>query len=41
MNASFPAPAPQVADVRIFLVELMDHVLSMYDREISKYTAGE
>ena len=30
----------QVKDVRISLVEMTDHVLSMYDREISRYTAG-
>ena len=26
--------------VRIRVIELMDHVLSTYDREISDYTAG-
>ena len=26
--------------VRIRVIELMDHVLSTYDREISNYTAG-
>jgi hypothetical protein len=31
----------QVADVSIRVIELMDHVLSMYDRAISQYTAGE
>ena len=30
----------QVKDVRISLVEMTDHVLSMYDLEISRYTAG-
>ncbi|GAB4815644.1 hypothetical protein N2152v2_002690 [Parachlorella kessleri] len=29
----------EVKDVRISLVEMTDHVLSMYDREISRYTA--
>lgn len=29
----------QVGDVRIRVVELMDHVLSTYDRAISNYTA--
>ena len=33
--------APQVKVVRIRLIELMDHVLSTYDRAISTYTAGE
>ena len=31
---------PQVKDVSIRVIELMDHVLSTYDRAISVYTAG-
>jgi len=30
----------QVQDVSIRVIELMDHVLSMYDRAIGQYTAG-
>lgn len=30
----------QVADVSVRVIELMDHVLSMYDRAIGQYTAG-
>ncbi len=32
---------PQVKDVSIRVIELMDHVLSMYDRAIGEYTARE
>jgi NADH dehydrogenase FAD-containing subunit len=34
-----PPSSPQVGDVRIRVVELMDHVLSTYDRAIGRYTA--
>ena len=30
-----------IKDVRIRVIELMDHVLSTYDRAISEYTAKE
>ena len=30
-----------IKDVRIRVIELMDHVLSTYDRAISEYTARE
>ena len=31
----------EINDVRIRVIELQDHVLSMYDRAIGQYTAGE
>lgn len=34
------AAVPQVRDATITVIELMDHVLSMYDRAIGQYTAG-
>ena len=31
----------QIQDVSVRVIELMDHVLSMYDRAIGQYTAGQ
>lgn len=41
LTCMFVAVAPQVRDATITVIELMDHVLSMYDRAIGQYTAGE